>query len=462
MTGMLLLLIHLPVLVGVAMLNGVNPLLVTGLTMFLLLGPALVIWNDRSSEQGGIALALSAMGVSALVIYVCHGLIEAHFELFVLIALLTVFGRIAPPLVAGGTIAVHHVIFWIWLPTGIFNYKASFNIVLLHAFFVILEVVPACWIARQFGRAIQAQGIIMEHLSEAAEQITTAAADVSASSRSLAQDALVQAASILETSAATTEINTVSLSNRENSDAAAAMVSDAAARSANTDNALQTMVTAMNEINASGEKVTCIIKTIEQIAFQTNILALNAAVEAARAGEAGAGFAVVADEVRSLAQRSSQAAKDTAELIEESIQKSLSGASIIDKVATEIRFMSAAFLKTKVIVEEIRSASQAQCKGIHQVSQAVIEVEKITQKNAAGAEQTAAAAEQLTAQAKFLEGVVEELARLSGNKVLLPYAEKGRMAQTQASPEPDLDLPLAYECVPWTKMPATRSATVRL
>ena len=438
--GLLFLAIHLPVLAVVALTQDVSLLMVTGVMLFLLAGPSFVLFNNRASELGGIAIAFSAMGVSALAIYVCHGLIEAHFELFVLIALLTVFGRVGPPLAAGVTIAIHHVIFWLWLPSGVFNYKASFSIVLLHAFFVILEVIPACWIARQFGRAIQAQGIIMDHLSAAVSQIAAAAADVSASSLGLAQGAAEQTASLQETSAATTQINAMSHGNCTKSQEAAAMVSDAAIRFEGTDNSLHAMVKAMNDINASGEKVTRIVKTIEQIAFQTNILALNAAVEAARAGEAGAGFAVVADEVRSLAQRSSQAAKDTAELIEESVHKSLSGASVIDQVAAEIRSITTQSLKIKETVEEIRFASQEQSKGIDQVSGAILRVERVTQSNAATAEETAAAAEQLTAQANLLNDIVKRLASLSGETVpTTVFTHEKRVArQASLGSRPDL------------------------
>jgi Methyl-accepting chemotaxis protein (MCP) signalling domain len=412
--GFLLLLLHLPVLCGVALFMHHSPLLAAGIMLLLLSGPAVILLRDRSSSLGAIAIAISAMGVSALAIHLCDGMIEAHFELFVLIAMLSVFGRVAPLLVAGATIALHHLLFWIWLPTSIFNYKASLGIVVLHAFFVILEVIPACWIARQFGRSIKAQGIVLEHLGAAAEQIAASAGEVSASSMTLAQGASQQAASIEETSAATVEINAMAQRNTENSQSTAAIVAESQIRSEANNRSLVEMVAAMKGINTSSEQISHIIKEIDQIAFQTNILALNAAVEAARAGESGMGFAVVADEVRSLAQRSALAARNTATLIEDSVAKSRAGMVKVDQVTNEIRSITAGSSKIKELVDEIKTASREQSRGIDQVSKAIHQMEKVTQSNAANAEETAAAAEQLTAQSHAIKDIVDRLAALGG------------------------------------------------
>ena len=409
----LVLLVHLPVLSAVAYATHANPMLTAGAMLLLVLGPALVLLNDRGSQLGATVIAIAAMGTSALAIYVCNGLIEAHFELFVLIALLTVYGRVAPLLAAGLTIALHHVVFWIWLPASIFNYKASLGIVVLHAFFVVFEVIPACWIARQFGKSIQAQGIVVERLGGAAEQIAASAAEVASSSQSLGQGASLQAASIEETSASTAQINAMANQNRQNSNSTALIVADAAFRFEGTKNSLSDMVAAMNGINESSEKISRIIKVIDQISFQTNILALNAAVEAARAGQAGMGFAVVADEVRSLAGRCAQAAKDTSGLIEDCLSRARSGKIMVEEFALEIRTITNDSSKMKSLVDDINVGSQEQSKGIDQISRSIHEMEQITQSNAAAAEQTAAAAEELTVQARVINGIVEQLALLS-------------------------------------------------
>jgi hypothetical protein len=427
--GFVLLLAHLPVLCGVAMICHTSVIVTSGLLLLMLLGPGAILMYDRGSELGGIAIAMAAMGVAGVAIYAPNGMIEAHFEIFVLIAMLTVFGKVAPPLVAGATIALHHVIFWAWLPANIFNYRASFNIVLLHAFFVVLEVIPACWIASQLGHAVRAQGIVMQHLSGAAQQIESSALQVSSVSQNLAQGASQQAASIEETSAATTEINAMSQRNLEHSIAMAEVVSETARSFVETSSSLDAMVAAMKDIHASGEQVSRIVKIIEQIAFQTNILALNAAVEAARAGVAGMGFAVVADEVGSLAHRSSQAAKDTAALIENSLKKSTSGAVLVNRVAEQIRNITANSSKMKAMVDEVTLGSQEQSKGIEQVSRSIQKMEHVTQSNAAAVEETAGTLEELKTQATLIRGIVEELAVLSGVQASRPASYMDRRLQ---------------------------------
>jgi methyl-accepting chemotaxis protein/methyl-accepting chemotaxis protein-1 (serine sensor receptor) len=177
---------------------------------------------------------------------------------------------------------------------------------------------------------------------------------------------------------------------------------------------LEEMVQSMKEINSSSEKISKIIRVIDEIAFQTNILALNAAVEAARAGEAGLGFAVVADEVRNLAHRSAQAAKDTAALIEESIAKSNEGNTKLQLVAGSIQQVTGSATQVKALVDEVDVGSQEQSRGIDQIASAVTQMETVTQRSAASAEESAAASEELAAQAHALYDIVERVRKLVG------------------------------------------------
>jgi len=258
---------------------------------------------------------------------------------------------------------------------------------------------------------------LMEGVTELAGsigQIASAASQVAASSQAMAQGASEQAATIEETSSASAEINSMAQRNTENSRSTAEIVTGAQVRTEQTNTSLTEMVEAMDGITSSSQKISKIIKVIDEIAFQTNILALNAAVEAARAGDAGMGFAVVADEVRNLAQRSAQAAKDTAALIEESIERSNGGKTKVDQVAGGIHTVTEETAKIKVLVDEINLGSVEQSRGIDQISRSITEMEQVTQSNAASAQESAAAAAELSSQAQGMRTVVERLSEMVG------------------------------------------------
>jgi len=251
-------------------------------------------------------------------------------------------------------------------------------------------------------------------LRDGSEQVASAASQVSTSAQALSQGSSEQAASLEETSASMEEMASMTRKNADNSQQAAELMSEVDNQVTQSNNALGAMVQSMAAIQDSSNRVSKIIKTIDEIAFQTNILALNAAVEAARAGEAGMGFAVVADEVRNLAQRSAQAAKDTAALIEESISRAGEGSQKVEQVSGSIQSITGSVSKVKALVDEVSVASRQQAQGIDQVSQAVAQMEKVTQSTAATAEESAAASEELNAQAETSMGIVAELQQMVG------------------------------------------------
>lgn len=253
-------------------------------------------------------------------------------------------------------------------------------------------------------------------MADGAEQLLNASSQVSASAQSLSQGATEQAASLEETSASMEEMASMTRRNAEHTQEAAQVAADVHRRVAASHDTLSEMVSSMAAIQDSSRRVSKIIKTIDEIAFQTNILALNAAVEAARAGEAGMGFAVVADEVRNLAQRSAQAAKDTSDLIEESIGRSQAGAQKVEQVAGAIDAITNGVTRVTGLISEVSEASRQQAQGIDQVSQAIAQMEKVTQTTAATAEESAAASEELNAQAKASVTVIQELERLVGRR----------------------------------------------
>jgi len=273
-------------------------------------------------------------------------------------------------------------------------------------------------------------------LAQGAQHVATASSQVASASQSLSQGATEQAASLEQTSASMEEIASMTRMNAENTHQAAGMMADAEKQVHGANAALSAMVASMSAIKESSDKVSKIIKTIDEIAFQTNILALNAAVEAARAGEAGMGFAVVADEVRTLAQRSAQAAKDTAVLIEESIAKANDGNQKVSLVTSAIAQITESSVKAKGLVDEVSVASRQQSQGIEQVSQAIAQMEKVTQTNAASAEESAAVSQELSAQAEQASSVVKRLMHLVGTAGSEMAARTGEPSRKTATRMP--------------------------
>jgi len=244
--------------------------------------------------------------------------------------------------------------------------------------------------------------------------VAGAARQIASSAHSLSEGASSQAASLEQTAASSEEIGAVAGRNEANSQSAADNVMQTSARIEEANRNLRLMEVSMNEIETSSGKISKIIRIIDEIAFQTNILALNAAVEAARAGEAGMGFAVVAGEVRNLAQRSAQAAKDTAGLIEESIARSMDGKNKLNEVARAIHAITGQSAEVKTLVETLRTGSLEQTRGIQQMSQSVSQIEQVTQKTARTAGESVAAAEELSAQAAKLDELVGRLSAVVG------------------------------------------------
>ena len=289
--------------------------------------------------------------------------------------------------------------------------SALFRTVLIMGFAALAGAVMAFFIVGGIT-AVLTRAVV--ELSEGAEQVSSAAGQVSGSSQSLAQGASEQAASLEETSASSEEMSSMTRKNSENSQQAAQFMTAVNQRVVEANRTLAGMMTSMQEIGASSNKISKIIRVIDEIAFQTNILALNAAVEAARAGEAGMGFAVVADEVRNLAQRSAQAARDTAGLIEESILKSADGSTRLGEVAVSIQAITDGATKVKTLVDEVEASSREQAQGIEQIAKAVAQMDEVTQRTAASAEESASASEELNAQSRALVAVVEELRTMVG------------------------------------------------
>jgi len=287
--------------------------------------------------------------------------------------------------------------------------------------------------------------ILSRTLAEGSAHVATSAGEITRASQGLADGASQQAAALEQTSASTEEINSMlrqNVGSATEAERLARQTRDAAETGAAD---MRAMSGAMEGIKSASDNIAAIIKTIDEISFQTNILALNAAIEAARAGEAGAGFSVVAEEVRALAKRSADAAKETSTKIADSIGKSHQAVEISAKVARALDEIVAKAHKVDAIVTAIARASNEESEGLTHIASSVSSIDKVTQANAAAAEETAASAQELHGQAESLNRAIRDLETLvegipaSRQSAARPTAEPAvRRSASVRSPEPVL------------------------
>ena len=307
-------------------------------------------------------------------------------------------------------------------------YRLIVFIVLMALVFLIIGAMGVRFVTQSITLPI---GRISGDLDDASGQVAAASAQVAAASQSLAEGASEQASALEETSSSLEEIASMTRQNADNAAQAKARMGEAQQMVAKVDEHMKSMVDSIQEVARSSEETGKIIKTIDEIAFQTNLLALNAAVEAARAGEAGAGFAVVADEVRNLAVRAAEAAKNTSDLIEGTIE-TVKKSGELTKITQEA-FQGNVDIAIKVgqLVDEIAAASHEQAQGISQIGKAVSEMDKVVQSTAASAEESASAAEELNAQAEQMKRSVRQMV-----EIITGDADAGSSAPVTHSPAP--------------------------
>jgi hypothetical protein len=255
---------------------------------------------------------------------------------------------------------------------------------------------------------------VVRELRESAAQVAAASHQISDSSQSLAGGSSRQAGGVEQASVSLEEISAMIRQNAENARSANGLVRNTREQVERANDSMGRLSHSITEIAKSSDETSKIVKTIDEIAFQTNLLALNAAVESARAGAAGAGFGVVAEEVRNLALRSAEAARNTADWLEDARRKIEGGLTLVQDTEGAFAEVDGSSAKAADLVEEIAAASEEQAQGIEQVNQAVAGINNVTQQNTSDAEESAAAAQQLNAQAAHVTEMVNDLLALIG------------------------------------------------
>lgn len=311
----------------------------------------------------------------------------------------------------------------------------SISAVTTAVLFVAILLLILMLVRRQIARPLQ---LITRSINQGAADVHAAAAEISRASQQQSEGATAQAAALEQTNASLAAISNMTKASANNARKSTAAANQASASASMGARQIQAMQAAMSDIQSASEDITNILRTIDEIAFQTNILALNAAVEAARAGEAGQGFAVVATEVRALSQRCAHAAKETAAKIDHSLEKGREGAKLTADVAATFTTIQQQIRNVDELVTEIAAAAEEQSQGIGQIVSAVSDMDKVTQANAAHAEATARATEDQKRQAAALTGAVSGLRRLiEGTRPNAPSAKetlKGKPLSSSATP----------------------------
>ena len=436
-TFVILLAAHVPVLAGVAWLFGTGAGLVAALGVAIAAGPAVFFQLHPGGRITSYAVAVALMAMGALLVHASAGMIEMHFHFFVSLAMLVAMGNPWVLVAAGATVAVHHIAFWLWLPRSVFNYDAGFGIVAVHAGFVVVQIIPSCFIARMFGRFLTSVTATVITLRSSVDSVHSIAADLSRANEGIVDRAHAEVARMQETSA-TLERMAADASATSRQAADVKQSADGARRSAERGSVqMRDVGDAMASIREASAQITHILRTIDGIAFQTNILALNAAVEAARAGDAGAGFAVVAGEVRDLAQRAAKAARETAEKVEDASAKSAHGVTIIDDAAKTFADIEARVKDVDTLMGSLAEASSRQAVTAKDVSEALSQVHALVATSASNATNTAAACQSLETEASGLDRSFEALGALLGRAETVQ--DEPRNGQGRPAPAPSLD-----------------------
>lgn len=450
--ALLLLGLHLPVFAFMAYWFKTEYSVALGLSTFILLGPLVSFFRSQTHKPTLILSAFALISFSAIMIHLGRGMIEFHFHIFVMLALLALTGSMVPVLTGAATAAVHHIAFFFLFPKSIFNYEASFGIVLLHATFVIIETVGCLYLAKRFGDVLELQGSTAVSLKDVVDRHIELSSELNQSSQDLtttnnaqinvtksALEALRNISGVANTnsdlaekSLAQTQLSfdSLELSQGQLSSISSSMAdiqktqNDVVSYMNESSDQMHTFLKAVQEISAK-------TKVINEIVFQTKLLSFNASVEAARAGEAGKGFSVVAEEVGNLASMSGKAAKEIEKLLNNSVNlitkvtqdltaksssiskmsthKIESGLSVSNEAITSIMQTVTSAKQIKQLMQQIFEGTQIQKNGVEKLTEAVSQLDEVSVQSGDIASNNRAQAQKLIADTGALKILVDSI-----------------------------------------------------
>lgn len=398
---------HLPVLLGFALWQGTSVAVAIFGTLLLCAGPSALVYLRPAGVATSIAIATATMGFSGLLIYLGQGKIEYHFHVFSFLAVVTALCSPWAQLAAATTIAAHHVIGWLLVPSAVFNYEAAFSDVVLHALFVVIETAICLRIVSQLSDTVRARGILEEQVGRSAASVSAGSAEIQNLVRGMANSASEQARMVDQVADSsvtlTEEWKQREGAARESAEGMAAAV----ARVRDCQRDMVAMNADMEKLAEANRKVSAVLNLVMDIARQTNILAVNASIEASRSGAAGAGFGIIAAQVRELASRTGEAARDIESVLSGSISTVDQNASTVDRVAKSMDVVLQSAERMAGFSREIVQMGQSHGAAVQSISSAIQRISAETQMLAASAEESSGTTAELSRMAKGLEASLQ-------------------------------------------------------